>query len=71
MFAGRFWQSTQTILFRKVFYSTIVRTPPRSAPREVPTPLVFVSTGKWDPVSSNGYRRLLEDSGEMLNELAG
>ncbi|KAF8078457.1 hypothetical protein FPV67DRAFT_1465345 [Lyophyllum atratum] len=34
--------------------STIVRSPPRSAPREAPTPLVFVSAKEWDPISSSG-----------------
>ncbi|KAF5377560.1 hypothetical protein D9615_005263 [Tricholomella constricta] len=43
----RFWQSSRV-------YSTIVRSPPRSAPREVPTPLVFVSAKDWDVTSSNG-----------------
>ncbi|GLB36306.1 hypothetical protein LshimejAT787_0305940 [Lyophyllum shimeji] len=35
-------------------YSTIVRRPPRSAPREAPTPLVFVSAKDWDATSNNG-----------------
>ncbi|OCH84285.1 hypothetical protein OBBRIDRAFT_815523 [Obba rivulosa] len=32
----------------------ILRTPLPSAPREVPTPLVFVSSSKWDPSSRRG-----------------
>jgi len=35
--------------------SFILRKPPPSVPREVPTPLVFVSAAQWDPNSSNGY----------------
>ncbi|KAM5543558.1 hypothetical protein V8D89_002809 [Ganoderma adspersum] len=35
----------------------LLRTPPPSAPREVPTPLVFVSSGSWDPSSRNGMSR--------------
>ncbi|KZT07015.1 uncharacterized protein LAESUDRAFT_652041 [Laetiporus sulphureus 93-53] len=40
------------------YYSTafVLRTPPPSAPREVPTPLVFVSSSKWDPRSQQGMR---------------
>ncbi|KAI0353889.1 hypothetical protein OH77DRAFT_1426719 [Trametes cingulata] len=32
----------------------LLRTPPSSAPREVPTPLVFVSSSGWDPNSRQG-----------------
>ncbi|KAI8972870.1 hypothetical protein BD414DRAFT_517841 [Trametes punicea] len=32
----------------------LLRTPPASAPREVPTPLVFVSASSWDASSRNG-----------------
>ncbi|KAG5726114.1 hypothetical protein E4T56_gene1294 [Termitomyces sp. T112] len=35
-------------------YSTITRSPPASAPRLAPTPLVFVSANDWDASSSNG-----------------
>ncbi|KZT66237.1 hypothetical protein DAEQUDRAFT_474470 [Daedalea quercina L-15889] len=36
----------------------LLRTPPPSAPREVPTPLVFVSSSSWDPRSQTGLRSL-------------
>ncbi|KAI0941870.1 hypothetical protein AcW1_009766 [Taiwanofungus camphoratus] len=36
----------------------VLRTPPPSAPREVPTPLVFVSASSWDPKSQTGMRTL-------------
>lgn len=35
--------------------SFLLRSPPSSAPREVPTPLVLVSSGKWDKFSQAGY----------------
>ncbi|KAL6302659.1 hypothetical protein BKA93DRAFT_736241 [Sparassis latifolia] len=34
--------------------SYLLRSPPSSAPREVPTPLVFVSASRWDAASSSG-----------------
>ncbi|KAI0821827.1 hypothetical protein BC628DRAFT_1328650 [Trametes gibbosa] len=36
----------------------LLRTPPSSAPREVPTPLVFVSSSSWDPKSCTGMSTL-------------
>ncbi|KAH9916040.1 uncharacterized protein B0H18DRAFT_1039403 [Fomitopsis serialis] len=36
----------------------LLRTPPSSAPREVPTPLVFVSSSSWDPHSKTGFGSL-------------
>ncbi|PCH34994.1 hypothetical protein WOLCODRAFT_133680 [Wolfiporia cocos MD-104 SS10] len=36
----------------------VLRSPPPSAPREVPTPLVFVSASKWDPRTRQGMRTL-------------
>ncbi|KAH9914486.1 hypothetical protein B0H21DRAFT_772112 [Amylocystis lapponica] len=39
------------------FSSTyILRTPPAYAPREVPTPLVFLSASEWDEKSQHGMR---------------
>ncbi|KAJ7130050.1 hypothetical protein C8R43DRAFT_1090003 [Mycena crocata] len=38
----------RTSLARGRFSSLIVRTPPSSAPREAPTPLLFVSAKDWD-----------------------
>jgi hypothetical protein len=32
-----------------------VRLPPASAPREAPTPLLFVSSKSWDEESTSGY----------------
>lgn len=32
-----------------------IRLPPASAPREAPTPLVFVSSESWDEESTSGY----------------
>ncbi|KAF7306677.1 hypothetical protein MIND_00459300 [Mycena indigotica] len=37
---------------------TIVRTPPANAPRECPTPLLFVSAAKWDADSAKGIDSL-------------
>ncbi|KAF7339917.1 hypothetical protein MVEN_01909200 [Mycena venus] len=38
--------------------SSFVRTPPASAPREVPTPLLFVSSKEWDIDSEKGVEKL-------------
>ncbi|KII94331.1 hypothetical protein PLICRDRAFT_100150 [Plicaturopsis crispa FD-325 SS-3] len=65
LFAARPLHSTQIHLTLSRSLSTpsatsyILRTPPRSAPREVPTPLVFLSARAWD-----------EDSGEGMTALA-
>lgn len=34
----------------------LIRTPPSTAPRQVPTPLVFLSSRAWDPHSAAGMR---------------
>ncbi|KAI1784173.1 hypothetical protein LXA43DRAFT_902126 [Ganoderma leucocontextum] len=58
--------NTYALRFRNTLYhptrqssstTYLLRTPPPSAPREVPTPLVFVSSGTWDPSSRNGMSR--------------
>lgn len=54
-----------TMTFRTSFlrYSTagqtmyLLRQPSPSAPREVPTPLVFVSSSQWDASSAEGMRK--------------
>ncbi|KAJ7462698.1 hypothetical protein B0H11DRAFT_2053882 [Mycena galericulata] len=38
-----------------------IRTPPSSAPRQVPTPLLFVSAKTWDADSLNGVSALINE----------
>ncbi|KAI0659917.1 hypothetical protein C8Q70DRAFT_982551 [Cubamyces menziesii] len=50
----------------------LLRTPPPSAPREVPTPLVFVSASSWDASSRKGsvhHRTLRHWRGGRFDDL--
>ncbi|TFK41014.1 hypothetical protein BDQ12DRAFT_418811 [Crucibulum laeve] len=64
---GRYWRSAWTLRSsitrnRVIRLSSasafIIRPPSRVAPREVPTPLVFVSASTWDEDSSKGITEL-------------
>ncbi|KAH7921792.1 hypothetical protein BV22DRAFT_1018635 [Leucogyrophana mollusca] len=41
-------------LLKRRASSFVVKQPPRGAPREVPTPLVFCSAGAWEPEARQG-----------------
>ncbi|KAJ7456679.1 hypothetical protein FB451DRAFT_1048228 [Mycena latifolia] len=40
--------------------SSFIRVPPTSAPRQCPTPLLFISAEGWDPDSYRGYSNSLD-----------
>jgi hypothetical protein len=49
---GLFSYGTKTNARKGSVTAYTIRTPPASAPREVPTPLVFLSASAWDGTSS-------------------
>ncbi|KAH9917132.1 uncharacterized protein BXZ73DRAFT_53449 [Epithele typhae] len=70
IYSPRSWTAAKPIprtrlpqLFRQSSSSTryLLRTPAASAPREVPTPIVFVSSSTWDPLRRKGQYILSED----------
>lgn len=68
----RYWRSLPKLTatprtgLRFASTSFLLRVPSSNAPREVPTPLLFVSAGSWDKESTTGYFFLQRELGVIL-----